>query len=391
MRLTVTDFQSLGHVDLDVAGLTVLVGSSNRGKSALIRALEAVLFNKPGDEFVRVGKKKALVEITNAPTADGKALLDVKWTKGGGKTVYDLSGDLYTKVGQGTPPAITEAGYRDVWIGDKDRKKGEWLRPQVSEQGPGTYFLLDRPGSFVSDVLGAISRHAVLLTAQGRAAGDHRGAKQQLGYKQTELGKAHEQLAALDDVPALVARVEALVARQATLDAQRAKVARLKTLLQWRRVYDMVGALALPAVTPVPADLGETARRLAEVLVSRQRVAALAGMQVRYDAPDVAAVERCVGHAAKVRGLSGHRPRLAALVARELPGSLSVHLPRVDQWAAGAAALGAVVQRRTQALDMVFRCETAVRSSKQEAEEAQAALTALFAGLKVCPTCERPM
>ena len=36
MRLTVTDFQSLGAVEVEVSGLTVLVGPSNRGKSALI-------------------------------------------------------------------------------------------------------------------------------------------------------------------------------------------------------------------------------------------------------------------------------------------------------------------------------------------------------------------
>src|SRR5688572_7680246 len=71
MHLTVTDFQSLGRVEVEVSGLTVLVGPSNRGKSALIRALEAVLFNKPGDAFVRHGKKKAVVELLDVPTADG--------------------------------------------------------------------------------------------------------------------------------------------------------------------------------------------------------------------------------------------------------------------------------------------------------------------------------
>jgi hypothetical protein len=389
MRLTVTDFQSLGHVAVEVSGLTVLVGPSNRGKSALIRALEAVLFNKPGDEFVRHGKKKATVEIVNAPTTDGTALLDVKWTKGGGKTVYDLSGDLYTKVGQGTPPLITEAGYRDVWIGDKDRKKGEWLRPQVSEQGPGTYFLLNRSGAFVSDVLGAISRHAVLLTAQGRAAGDQRGTKQALGYKQTDLGKAHEQLDALEGVPAFAARVSLLAQAQARADALRVKVARLRSLLEWQTVYRAFLKVELPAATLVPPNTDRWVfilSRGTELAAARPSRLALGGSEV----PVVVEVPE-LPNIAKARGLTGRRAVLAPLAACTLPASVDVHLPSAGVWADGMHKLEAIVDRRLKAIDMLYRCQTAVKSTKVEAEAASADLKLLLDGLKVCPTCEQPL
>lgn len=435
MRLLITDFQSLGHVDLDVKGLTVIVGPSNRGKSALVRAVEAALFNKPGDEFVRTGKKRAVVEVYNAPTTDGTVLLDLKWTKGGGKNVYEIGGpdkDVYTKVGQGTPPPVTEAGYRDVWIGDKDRKKGEWLRPQVSSQHD-RLFLLDRSGAFVSDVLGVISRHAVLLTAQGRATSDQRAAKQQLGYKQAELTEATAQLAALADVPVLAARVEALRRAYEARDQQAALVAHLRAVVDRRARYAPVAALqARPWVEWIGRVLGcEVARgriEAAKMLVARQPVLrALGGSEAPPTVvPQVADVEdqrarfvralralvtlKVLGPLgavtlptltsvpadlgltlAKAKGLLAHRPSVAALAAATLPDAF----PPTFRWGNFDATLAmrdtvaAAQQRRAAALDVLHRCETAVRSTRVEVEQAEAELSEALGELTICPVCNQ--
>jgi hypothetical protein len=56
--------------------------------------------------------------------------------------------------------------------------------------------------------------------------------------------------------------------------------------------------------------------------------------------------------------------------------------------------VAAAVAKRTPALDMLRRCETAVASTKVEVDETQAALDTLLEELNVlgeCPTCGQPV
>src|SRR6187401_3651056 len=103
MKISIRNFQSLGKVDLDVEGLTVLVGASHRGKSALIRAVEGALFNKPGNYFVRNGTKEADVTLSSVPDATGGTHW-VHWVKGiSGGAKYWVDNEPYSKVGTSTP------------------------------------------------------------------------------------------------------------------------------------------------------------------------------------------------------------------------------------------------------------------------------------------------
>lgn len=400
MHIVVKDFQSLNTVDLQVAGLTVLVGPSSRGKSALVRAVEAALFNKPGDGFVRTGQKRAIVGIEQAPAVGGKTLDPLSWVKGGGKTVYVIGGETFGKVQGGTPPPVTEAGYRDIWIGDKDRKKGEWLRPQVSAQHD-PIFLLTRSGSFVSDVLGAISRHAVLLTAQGRATGDQRSTKQQLGYKQTDLATAQTQLDALADVPALAARVERLVDAYARRDVLAAKVERIKALLARRALYQPVAAATVDQWVGYGIHEGMDTlelrfagyQRAAQLAAHRPLRLALGGSELPGEVtPALGHVDALVAAYAKAKGLLGHRPHVAALASafRVIKSDASFTFDPLDRALALRQSVAAVVAQRAPALDRLKRCETAVASTKVEVDEANAALATLLASVEICPTCDRP-
>lgn len=379
MRVHVENFQSLGDVDIEVEGLTVLVGPSNRGKSALVRAIEAALFNKPGDDFIRVGKKTATVEIAGLP---GVGL--VQWTKSGGKTTYQINGQSFGKLAGGTPPALMEGGYRDVWIGDKERKRGEYLRPQVSKQWGGVPFLLDRSGAFISDVLGAISRHAVLLTAQGRAAGDQRTAKQRLGLRETDLTAATQQLEVLTDAPALAERVAALKAAYEAHGALAAVVARCRALLAARARYVPLAASVLPAATVIPEHLGYREYAARPRVVVRTRLVSLPTLP-----PSTAVPLDLDTRLAKARGLVGRRRPLAALVAATLPGW--VRLPAFEPWLTQRDGLSRMLSDRARTLDMLHRCEVASRASTTEAEIVEAELATFLAGLAICPICERPM
>jgi DNA repair exonuclease SbcCD ATPase subunit len=64
-RLILENFQSHKYSEVDfAAGLNVIVGPSDTGKSAVIRALKWVLYNEPsGDFFIREGETNCSVTI----------------------------------------------------------------------------------------------------------------------------------------------------------------------------------------------------------------------------------------------------------------------------------------------------------------------------------------
>ena len=63
-RLRIRNFQSLEDIDLELGQFTVIIGESDTGKSAIIRALKYALINKVGTGFIRHGEKQAAVELT---------------------------------------------------------------------------------------------------------------------------------------------------------------------------------------------------------------------------------------------------------------------------------------------------------------------------------------
>ena len=62
-HLIIENFQSHAHTEIELApSLTVLVGESDTGKSAVIRALRWLLLNEPrGREFIRAGTTECRV------------------------------------------------------------------------------------------------------------------------------------------------------------------------------------------------------------------------------------------------------------------------------------------------------------------------------------------
>jgi len=64
-RMTIENFQSHARTEIEFgAGLNVIVGPSDHGKSAIIRALRWVLFNEPrGADFIRTGESECRVTV----------------------------------------------------------------------------------------------------------------------------------------------------------------------------------------------------------------------------------------------------------------------------------------------------------------------------------------
>ena len=103
-RLKVANFQSLAEADIELGGLTVIVGPSNSGKSALLRALKAVVRNVNSPSAVRVGKTTFTSEIEFSGNA-------VAIERGKSQSTYrtwkpDGSEDVYTKSGRSVPEEV---------------------------------------------------------------------------------------------------------------------------------------------------------------------------------------------------------------------------------------------------------------------------------------------
>lgn len=105
--LEVSNFQSLETITLDLAPFTVIVGPSNSGKSAVLRALRAAVRNVSSPAAVRVGHKQFSVRVD---TDEG---IGVAIERGPSHSTYRLFGQgeeqVFTKAGRTVPEEIQQA------------------------------------------------------------------------------------------------------------------------------------------------------------------------------------------------------------------------------------------------------------------------------------------
>ena len=63
-NLSIKNFQKHGNLEIKLAPITTIVGSSDKGKSSIIRALKWVLLNQPnGFDFLKEGEKETEVTL----------------------------------------------------------------------------------------------------------------------------------------------------------------------------------------------------------------------------------------------------------------------------------------------------------------------------------------
>lgn len=177
---------------MTVQGLTVLVGRSNLGKSALVRAVRALQLNQPGEAFVRKGAPHAEVCLE---TPDGSV---IEWRKGGGHNAYRINGVDYLDVGRGAPEAVAAAGWGDLPVGEGE----DPLSVQVADQFE-PLFLLDRKGSYAAKVLSDVEQVERLQACLTASEKDRRAARATLKVRSQDLASVQSDLAALSGLPDL--------------------------------------------------------------------------------------------------------------------------------------------------------------------------------------------
>lgn len=250
-KIKVRNYQSLEDVDLILGTMTVIIGASGSGKSSLIRALKALVFNQTGDRFIRHGQQKTSVILT---FDDGKT---VEWEKTRGKSAtYDANGVLYTRTGTKVPSEIEEAlGIRRIEI-----DKGLSFTPQFHSQHDAP-LLLTESSTLAARALAKLTKLSILVEAQMDCRRDGRRAGQQHTAAEEEAERTKEQLAALPSVK----RAKNVLERAAKV--MRNTADKLATARQADDiVQDISGALLVADLTLArPEELEEMQERIDEV------------------------------------------------------------------------------------------------------------------------------
>lgn len=115
LDVEIRNFQSIEHVHVVIDGFTTLVGRSNLGKSAIVRAIKAALTGAPEETSVRHGPKCER-EVKGTKSCKCYCSVHIKtegfdllWEKGGDKNEYVFNGAKKTAVGKGTPDFLDES------------------------------------------------------------------------------------------------------------------------------------------------------------------------------------------------------------------------------------------------------------------------------------------
>lgn len=159
-KLIIQDFQSWKSLELELSPVVVIVGETDSGKSAILRAFSAVLFNAlEGASFVKKGASRASITVT---TDSGDA---VTLERGASVNRYVLNGKTLDKIGRDVPAAVSSA----LQIEEVVFEEGGSLTLQFQPQMDAPFLLTDQ-GVRATRLLGSVSKVATLYKA-ARVAG----------------------------------------------------------------------------------------------------------------------------------------------------------------------------------------------------------------------------
>lgn len=204
IKVRVKNFQSIKESEIEIDGFTVVTGSNNSGKTALMRAVGGVFTNTRGHSFVRHGASHCEVELT---FEDGNIVL---WEKGKNINRYTVNGKVLDKVGHGVPPEVEALGVCSITAG------GNRIWPQIARQFDGQLFLINQPGSTMAEAVADAERVGQLQQALKLSESDRRKAAGELKLRNSDRKDLELELntfEGLDDAVALVAGIEATEAR----------------------------------------------------------------------------------------------------------------------------------------------------------------------------------
>lgn len=298
--ITLVDFQSHQRTHLALGPLTVIVGSSSSGKSAVVRAIRLVAQNARGTTYVRQGQKQTRVSLELGGPDDQPTVVSI--ARGKGVSEYELAlpgaaePTVFTKCSTSTPESLTDL----MGLGDPSL----WLAGQFDRP-----FLLDETGSAVAQVLGRLTNVTMIYAAVRECNRRAAEIKRRYNDQSSELTQVRDDLRAYVSLPARLEagrRAESAVERATQLSDRRVRLA--SRVREADDATDRLG-LARSGLRSVPevGHLGEVSVRRARLADRLREVAAAASRRSTVKAalrqvPDTVIVESLVTRRATLGG-----------------------------------------------------------------------------------------
>ena len=172
-RLTLENFQSHKFTIIDFDdGLNAIVGPTDSGKTAILRAIKWVLYNEPqGDSFIRQGESQTSVQILFSSGVVVKRYRSK--SKNGYEITYaDGSTTSFEGFGSQVPQEVLEA----TKMPKITLRQGETRSLNMAEQLEGPFLLTDNP-SLKAAAIGKLVQADVIDYALGQVNLDLRNKK----------------------------------------------------------------------------------------------------------------------------------------------------------------------------------------------------------------------
>lgn len=235
--LTISNFQSHLFTSLQFTpGVNWIVGSSDSGKSAIIRALRWAWYNEPsGFSFRSHWERKAATAVTTR-CSDG---VEVTRSRTTSENSYTLNGHPLVAFGNDVPPEVQRA----VNVSNVN----------IQSQGAGP-FLLSMSAPEVARYLNNVANLSVIDEAHTRIAGKMRTCDADTNAQKAREIALEAKLEGFSDLDNVQALQEAATSQEARLEKLTAETAVLRDLLAQQerataRVQSLEGATSLSAAS----------------------------------------------------------------------------------------------------------------------------------------------
>ena len=185
-RLVGRDFQSWKQFDLRVSGFTIIVGSSNRGKTAIVRALRGILRNQVSAAFVRHGQKTVdlSLEVEGGPTAT---------LQRGKTTSYTVNGEDFAKLAGGVPKPLQDLNVHEITVGTTK------LDPTFAGQFDSQFMMALTPGD-LNAVFGLFSNTEQLNQGKKNINLNNTEINSQAKGLAEDIQNGHIKIAAIEEI-----------------------------------------------------------------------------------------------------------------------------------------------------------------------------------------------
>lgn len=217
VKMKVDNFQSHEHSELVFRkGLNVIVGPSDFGKSALVRALRWLFYNEPrGANFIRVGARTCRVSVE---MGDGTKITRLRTTSGKNQYLLQRPGEeeqVYEGFGNEIPQEIINAsGVMQVMVDERNKIE---LNMGAQLEGP---FLLTENGSVRAKMIGQLGGVHIIDWAQKSTITDLRRLHEEEGNLSNRLSQVETSLKEyedLDDIESQLQKTDRAVQRMGDL------------------------------------------------------------------------------------------------------------------------------------------------------------------------------